>query len=314
MLLTLLSRRPTITRDLWVALATCSALAALGVRPARAADPTTAECLSANEASLNARSQHRLRDARVSLLKCAAPSCPTDVRDECTRGVNEINAALPTIVFEAKDTAGADLVAVKVTMDGELLADHLDGTALAIDPGAHRFSFETPGQPKVEKQLVIREGEKDRHERIVLGMAVVNTPVGPGAGESTAAGTTLVSSPTGATGAPSSVVGARRVGALVAAGVGVVGVAVGIGYGLESSSKHSQAMSACPTRNCANQAQADLWNDATTYGTVTNVAFVVGAVGLAGGAALWFSGKPASSEPTAQVGLGLGTLQLRGIW
>jgi hypothetical protein len=314
MLLTLLSRRPTITRDLRVVLATCLSLAALGVRPARAADPTTAECLSANEASLNARSKHRLRDARVSLLKCAAPSCPTDVRDECTRGVNEINAALPTIVFEAKDTAGADLVAVKVTMDGELLADHLDGTALAVDPGEHTLSFETPGQPKVEKQLLIREGEKDRHERIVLGTAVVKPPVGPGPGESTAPGTTLVSSPRGATGAPSSGLGGQRTGALVAGGVGVVSVALGIGFGLESRSKHNQAMSACPTRSCATPAQADLWNDATTYGTVTNVAFVVGATGLAGGAALWFGGKPASSEPTAQVGLGLGTLQLRGIW
>ena len=123
------------------------ALTVVAARSADAADPTTAECLSANEASLTARSQQKLRDARAKLLTCAAPSCPRDVRDECTRGINEINAALPTIVFEAKDDAGADLIAVKVTMDGEVLTDHLEGTAIAVDPGAHTFAFESAGHP-----------------------------------------------------------------------------------------------------------------------------------------------------------------------
>jgi hypothetical protein len=299
-------------RHLQLILATLLSLVAVS---ARAGGPTTAECLSANEASLNARSQHKLRDARANLLKCAARSCPTDVREECTRGVNEINATLPTIVFEAKDTGGADLVAVRVTMDGEVLADHLDGSSLAVDPGAHTFSFETPGEPKAEKKLVIREGEKDRHERIVLGTAVATTPVAPGDGRSVAPGTTLTSSSSGASGPPPSGLGAQRVGALVAAGVGVAGIGIGIGYGLYSKSKHDSAMQICPDQVCPRGTDGtDRWNQAISAGNVSTAAFIVGAVGLAGGAALWFTGKPESSGGATEVGLGLGTLQLRGRW
>ena len=282
---------------------------------ARAGDPTTAECLSANEASLNARSQHRLRDARANLLKCAARSCPADVRDECTHGVNEINAALPKIVFDAKDAAGTDLVAVKVMMDGEVLADHLDGSALAVDPGPHTFSFETPGQPRAEKKLVIREGEKDRHERIVLGTAVATKPVGPGVGESMAPGTALTSSPSEPSEPPPSGLGGQRIVALVAAGVGVVGIGIGIGYGLYSRSKHESAMEVCPDPVCpAGTDGVERWNQAISAGNVSTAAFIVGAVGLAGGAALWFTASPESSGGATQVGLGPGTLQLRGRW
>jgi hypothetical protein len=138
-------------------------------RFAQAADPTTADCLSATESSLALRNQHKLREARAALLICSAPSCPGDVRAECIRRVSEVNAAIPTIVFEAKDGAGNDLSAVRVTIDGQPLVERLEGTALSIDPGVHAFTFETTGQTPLSKQLVIREGEKERRERVVFG-------------------------------------------------------------------------------------------------------------------------------------------------
>ena len=45
--------------------------------------------------------------------------------------------------------------------------------------------------------------------------------------------------------------------------------------------------------------------------------FIVGAVGLAGGAALWVTGKPASEadeKAGTQIGLGLGSFRLKGVW
>jgi hypothetical protein len=80
-------------------------------RFAEAADPTTADCLSASESSLSLRNQHKLREARAALLICSAASCPGDVRAECTRRVSEVNAAIPTIVFEAKDSSGGTISA-----------------------------------------------------------------------------------------------------------------------------------------------------------------------------------------------------------
>jgi hypothetical protein len=106
----------------------------LATSPAHADDPTTADCLGANEAALKSGNEHHLRAERGHLLVCASASCPADVRSECLRRVDEINAAIPTVIFEAKDGAGGDLSAVRVTMDGEVLAERLEGTALSINP------------------------------------------------------------------------------------------------------------------------------------------------------------------------------------
>lgn len=60
-----------------------------GVRTAAAAEPTTNECLAASERAVTFREQHRLLAAREALLVCASASCPGDVREECTRRVEE---------------------------------------------------------------------------------------------------------------------------------------------------------------------------------------------------------------------------------
>lgn len=131
-----------------------------------ALDPTTADCLAATEKSTTLRQQHKLRAARKELLICAASSCPVDIRQECSRRVSEVNAAMPTIVFEVKDTNNNDLSAVTVDLDGQRFAERLEGTALSIDPGEHRFHFESDGKLSQDHTFVIREGEKERRERI----------------------------------------------------------------------------------------------------------------------------------------------------
>jgi hypothetical protein len=279
-------------------------------RGAWSADPTTLECLGANDKSIALRNDHKLGDARAQALVCAAASCPADVRRECVRRIDQLNASMPTIVFEAKDPAGEDLTNVRVTMDGAPLAERLDGAAIAIDPGAHTFVFEASGQPAVTKQLVIREGEKDRRERVQLGVAAPavapsQTPGSPGAvgGEANA--------PPSQTGQPGGL-GTQRALAIASAGVGVIGVALGAVFGLQSISKHNDAEQACPGK-CATQSGVDLWNSARSAGDISTVAFVVGGAALAAGAVLWFTGAP-SSGGGARVGIGPGGIQLRGAW
>ena len=120
------------------------------------------------------------------------------------------------------------------------------------------------------------------------------------------------------TASPSPAQGARKIGALVAAGVGVVGVGLGTGFALYSKSKHDDAHNVCPTFQCPDHNGVDLWNQARTAGTVATAAFVVGALGLASGGVLWLTAKPnpvdGGERGSAQVGLGLGTLQLTGTW
>jgi hypothetical protein len=113
----------------------------LGVTGVARAEPSAADCLDASAASLRLDSLHRLRAERAELLICASLSCPPDIRNECIRRVDDVNAAIPSIMFEVKDAAGNDLSAVKVSMDGQTLTDRLEGIALPIDPGAHLFTF-----------------------------------------------------------------------------------------------------------------------------------------------------------------------------
>jgi hypothetical protein len=282
------------------------ALAMAAAGTARAADPTTADCLAATESSLTLRNQHKLRDARAQLLICSAATCPTDIRDECVRRVDQVNADMPTVVFEVKDGGGNDLTGVRVEMDGGTLAEHLEGTALSIDPGEHTFTFTHAGDPPVQKAFVIREGEKDRRERIVLGPAAVAAlpAVAPPPLVATQAPVPAPSSWTG-----------QRIGAVVLAAVGVAGLGVGTGFGLAAISRHDDAQKACP-QACADQRGVDLWNSARTAGNISTVAFIAGGVALAGGAVLWLTGKPESAPPTrmTQVIWGPGSVGLRGAW
>src|SRR5580658_3239502 len=221
-------------------------------RPALAADPSKAVCLSASAEWANLREAHKLRAARDQLLLCAAASCPTDIREECSRHIPEVSGAIPSIVFAAKDGSGSDIATVTVSMDGKPLLTKLDGSSIAIDPGEHTFRFEAFGQPPLEKKFVIQEGEKDRRERIEFGggtpLKTVPVPSPPpptptptetpAPAPSTSQAPALpqeaavaqtVPTPEGATG---SGLGAQKILGLVAGGAGVAGVVVGSVFGL----------------------------------------------------------------------------------
>ena len=278
-----------MTLRCWVIAAALAVGSGLGSAEACAAHPTTRECLAASEASLKAGNEHKLRVERAALLICAAASCPADVRRECIRRVDEVNAAIPTIIFVAKDASGSDLGAVKVVMDGDVLAERLDGSALSLDPGVRTFRFETAGHPPITKQFVIHESQKNRHEAVVFGSPAAFS-------------------------APRSGLGVQKTLAIVAGGVGLASLGVGSAFGLTAMAKKADAEKVCP-HDCADQNGVNLWGDAAGAGNVSTAAFVVGGVMLAAGAALWLTaGADSTRGPTAQVGIGAGSIQLRGVW
>src|ERR1019366_562817 len=159
--------RPPARRRGWYAVAIGGTSVFLA-GSASAGGPTKDQCIDANEASQAMRKAEKLHDAEQKLLVCVSASCPGPVRDDCAQRLTEVRAATPTVVFVVKDDADQDLTDVHVTIDGQPLTDKLDGLAIPIDPGPHRFTFASSGRTKEERALVIREGEKDRHERVVL--------------------------------------------------------------------------------------------------------------------------------------------------
>jgi hypothetical protein len=274
---------------------------------ARAANPSAAECLASNNAALRSDNDHKFREERAELLACAAPSCPADIRKECIRRADEIGAAIPTIVFEGKDSAGNDLSAVKVTMDREVLTERLDGMALSVDPGAHTFIFEAAGFPVVQKRFIVRERQRDRLERVTFDAGATSTSAQPAISPPPAPRTPMPAEE------PSRSATTKAL-AILTAGVGVAGVAVGTVFGLQARSKRDEATVACPNA-CASRDGVDLWHDAKNAGNFSTIGFIVGGVGLATGAVIWIAGKPESTNaPSAQVGLSLGGLAVSGRW
>jgi hypothetical protein len=144
---------------------------------ALAADPTIAECLAANADAANLSNEHKPVEAQRALLSCAASSCPSEIQQDCAARVAEVTAAIPTIVFELQDAAGNDLSSVAITADGAPAGNAAAGTAIALDPGEHTFTFVAPGQAAVEKRFVLVEGAKNRRERIRIGEQTAAPPV-----------------------------------------------------------------------------------------------------------------------------------------
>jgi len=119
------------------------------------------ECLARHEYAQVARRQRRLLDARTELLLCSRASCPGPIRADCIDWLAEVGRSLPSVVVTAR-ARGADVVDVKVTVDGKLMSEKLSGAALDLDPGEHRFRFESPPWPVVERTILVSEGIKDR--------------------------------------------------------------------------------------------------------------------------------------------------------
>jgi hypothetical protein len=127
---------------------------------ARAADETSA-CLASYERAQVSRRDHRLGRARDELRSCSRAACPSLVRNDCITWLDQVQTAFPSLTIRAvKD--GADVASVKVVEDNEVVATRLDGTSLEVEPGEHRFRFETNDAPPVSMTIVVREREKDR--------------------------------------------------------------------------------------------------------------------------------------------------------
>lgn len=141
-------------------LATLAALAALAVALPAAAGKK--ECAASYVEAQKLKAQSSFKKAREQLLVCAKDECLEAVRKDCVAWLDEVNAALPSIVVEAIGPDGKETFDVKVTVDGEVLAEKLDVKAIEVDPGTHKLVLEYAGEPTVEQELILRPGQKNK--------------------------------------------------------------------------------------------------------------------------------------------------------
>jgi hypothetical protein len=259
--------------------AAASGLVVFSGARAHAADEA-GKCAAASNQAQDLRSANKLRAAREQLVTCVRDVCPAMVRNDCAQWIGEVEQAMPTIVLSATDASGKDLVAVRVTMDGEVLATTLGGTALNVDPGPHTMHYETAGSPPVDEKVVFRVGEKNRAVKVQFGGGAPPSGTAQGAAP-----------PPLAPEAPSS---GKHVptASIVLGAVGVVALGSFIAFGVTGKNDADNLRSTCAP-NCA---QSDV-DSVKTKLHLADASLGVGVVALAVAAYLWAtsdSGAPAA--------------------
>ena len=129
--------------------------------PTQPGEVSKVECVARHEDAQLVRRQGRLLAARSALLVCSRVSCPPAIRADCVDWLEEVNRSVPSVVVTARE-CGADVTDVRVLIDGEPVASRLSGGALEADPGEHRFRFESPRWPAVERAVLMGEGIRNR--------------------------------------------------------------------------------------------------------------------------------------------------------
>jgi hypothetical protein len=270
-------------------------------------------CNDANEKAVALHKEAKLVDERNALAICSASTCPDAMRASCQTRLVAVNKALPSIVFAVKDGAGKDLTDVKLTIDGASYTGHVVGTAIELDPGAHDFRFEAPGQDAVSKSFVLVETQKERLETVTIAAAAPPPeppPVAP-PGPFTTSPPAIPSTPEGSSAAGSS--SPWKAIGLVTAGVGVVGLGLGTVFGLQASSKKNEAD--CGANGiCPNAMDLATLHDALSAANRSTAFFAAGGILAAGGIMMWALAPSAPVQVAPSVGERTASLVLRGTW
>jgi hypothetical protein len=256
--------------------------------PARADVPA---CLHDAEEAQPLRGQGRLLEARARLIACTADGCPSLVRADCARWLAEVEAALPSLVPKARDARGVDLVDVRVSVDGALAKERLDGRGVPVDPGAHVVRIEAPGRRAVEQEVVVGEGEKNRIVAVTLLAPEDEAP------------TASASAPPAERPDADATSGGTPAIAWVLGAAGLAGVGAGATFWGVGLSERSDLATRCASPSSCVQSDVDA---AKTKLVVGDVLVGVGALALAAGVYLGLraAGRPRTTIALDRFGVG----------
>ncbi|GAC1542303.1 MAG: hypothetical protein NVS3B10_06750 [Polyangiales bacterium] len=150
-----------------VAPALLLALASVLVARSASAEST---CITAYEQTQTLRKDGKPLASRAQAAICSRESCPALLTKDCTKWLAELDAIIPTVVFDPR-TSGAFRSDVRVKIDGATLDDKNAGRPVPLEPGSHTFVFEADGAAPVEQTLVLKEGEKNKKVSVTLASA-----------------------------------------------------------------------------------------------------------------------------------------------
>jgi hypothetical protein len=270
--------------------------------------------------------QGHLVSARETYLKITretlasnAPNAFKKAQSDAERLLEALEPRLPYVNVVVVPKGAQELA---VTMDGTSVPGALVGVSHPIDPGEHTFQATAKGMEGDPVTITIAEGERKNVE-LALRQSE-SAPVegetteegsGTGTGATTGGGGTLATTP-----ARSEGMSPWTLGGFIGLGVGAIGIAAGTYFALDSASLRDKADALCnlPGGECPqqNKSQVDSYDsDADAANTAAIASFIVGGVGVVGGAAALLIGAYDTSS-TAESGVrpyfGLGAVGVTG--
>jgi hypothetical protein len=138
------------------------AVAAFAPEAAANAGPSKDQCLEAHSRGQDLREQRRLLRSKEQFLLCSQASCPGAIQADCVKFLEQVDGALSSVSFGARDDDKKDLPDTQVFLDGVLMASRLDdGKVYDADPGPHVVRFVHDGKESTVR-VVLTPGDKGR--------------------------------------------------------------------------------------------------------------------------------------------------------
>jgi hypothetical protein len=173
-----------------------------------------------------------------------------------------------------------------VTLDETPVQNDALGVPIFVNPGTHAVKATADGFDPMSQKFEVAEGKTAN-----VSLAMVSNP-------SAVASPSPSPSPEGG---PAPAWNTQKTLALVAGGVGVVGLGVGVAFGIVATSDASTTKTDCQPTTCTPQGHANALSEhssAATAGDLSTAMFIVGGVGVAAAAVLWFTAPKGEKSPT----------------
>jgi tetratricopeptide (TPR) repeat protein len=255
-----------------------------------------AECYEKTGRTASAWAEYR---EAIPLARAAGSRARLDLASERAQALQD---RLSTLTIRAISGDDED-PHLEVRRDGVTVQPAELGSPIPVDPGEHVIEAVAPGKRAWSSKIRVAGNAA----RVSVEIPKLQTAAEP-AGAASPATTPSAGTPTASDASPGS--GQRTVG-LVLGGAGVVGLGLGAFFGLQASSKWSDAKRQCTDYPYGCSADAtELRSNAGSSATVSTVAFLAGGALLATGMVLYLT-APSNQERVA-LGFGAGSAFVRG--
>ncbi|MBK7399862.1 MAG: hypothetical protein IPJ34_27305 [Myxococcales bacterium] len=231
-------------------------------------------------------------------------------RAEAQKLALEVEARIPTLRVEVVGGPAT------VQIDGVVVPNAALSQPRLLNPGKHVVVVRSEVGVEKREELVLQEAEA-KTVKLDVQKPVDPPPAGGAvAPPPKSLHTAPPSSPGPVVADRGDGLGTQRTWALVAGGVGAVGLIVGTWAGLSARSIRDEAAPFCPFSGggCTDPRGVDLKQKALDRADLSTIAFVSAGVLLAGATVLWFTAPSRDGKPAARAGLvvGLGSIGLSG--